>query len=523
MESVLENLKDGLKKNIKPKNPLKTKLMGGTINPNCPKAHPTPNSSVYTTHPMPPAHTTQHTKVHHSTVKRLINIIIKGILTIVVVFVLFVAYKSYTSYNSTMAKANEIAGNWPEYRCQPSVMPFASQLTGGKVNTISNGIDCLITAYIKPYITAFITPFIQFFEKILDVIVDLVNSVQNIRKMFNYLRESIHTFLLDIANMFYAYAKKISYMVNRMMDTFNKIFLVFEDMFYALGYAIYTVASLWNSPVGGVARFFCLHKNTLITMKDGSEKPIGKIKVGDKIKKGGRVLAVHLFSGKRVQMYLYKNKIIAGFWHLIREDGKWIRMENSKHAVPLDEKEDEIYCLTTSKSKIVVDGNLFADYMELETPIQMTTVLNIVMEYLNNKPSKISGKSEKVWGFAKDTLIKTKLGLKKIKNLRLGEKLGDGNTIEGITKIYGRNVKLYNHNGTICSGNIIVKKGGEWKLMKDIEKPLKNKRSVLYHIFTTKGELCINKEIYRDYEQVEDDDVNDQIDEYVESKLNTKN
>ena len=161
MEPILEN--------IKPKQPLQTNTSSGSITPSLPITQSIPSAPTTTT--------TQSIKGHNIVVKRFIYIIIKGILTIIAVFVLYVAYKSYTSYHSTMAKANEIAGKWPEYRCQPSVMPFASQLTGGKVNTIANGIDCLITAYIKPYITSFITPFVHFFEKILEVIVDLVNSV----------------------------------------------------------------------------------------------------------------------------------------------------------------------------------------------------------------------------------------------------------------------------------------------------------------------------------------------------------
>ena len=487
-------------------------IKGGTTSINIPTNSNNPVNTINTVQ-----------KPNKAISKKIFFIVLKALVVIFFAIVFYFAYYAFTSYNSTMSRASEIADKWPEYRCRPSVMPFASQLTGGKVNTVINGIECLITAYIQPYINAFISPFIKFFEKILDVITDLISSVQNIRKMFYYMRQSINTFLLDIANMFYAYARKISLIINRLMETFSRIFKVFEDMIYAITYIIYTIASVWNSPIGGVARYFCFHKETLITMYDGSKKPIKEVKIGDKIKKGGKVLSVHLFSGKNVKMYLYKNKIIVASSHLIRENERWVRIENSKYSVPLDKREDEIYCLTTSKSKIVVDDNVFADYMELETPEQMTHVMNIIMESLNNKEIKLTGKNEKVWGFIKDTLIKTKSEYKKVKDLKLGESLDYENKIEGITKICGKQIKLYNYLGTVCSGNVIIKKGGVWKLIKEIGKPLKNKKSVLYHIFTTNGELYINNEMYKDYDGIKDNNINDKIDEYVEKQLNYKN
>jgi len=463
---------------------------------------------------------------HKSMAKRILYMILKGVFAIVAFSLVYVVYKSYSMYNTTMANKAKIQSNWPTYRCQPQILPLAGIVGPPGTSAIENGLECAMT-FFKNSFLKFMTPFIDFFEQIVLVLVDLVESVQNIRKMFNYLRDSIRSFLLDIANMFYAYAKKLSYLFNRLMDTFSKVFRVFEDLFYALGYAIYTVASLWNSPVGGVARFFCLRKDTPITMKDGSEKPVCEIKVGDKVKKGGKVLAVHLFSGKNVQMYLYKNKLVVASSHLILEDGKWIRMKDSKYAKPLDKGEKEIYCLSTKKGKIFIKGNLFADYMETETPEQMTYILNIIMEHLNNKPSNLTGKNEKVWGFQKDTLVLLKSGItKKIKDLKLGDNLGNNNIVEGVTKIYGRNVKLFNHNGTVCSGNVIVRNNNKWKLIKDIGKPLKKKKSVLYHVFTTGGEITINNnlckdyEIYKDYDQVKYEDINDRIDEYVESELN---
>jgi hypothetical protein len=456
--------------------------------------------------------------------KKLTKILIKAVVFIIIISVIYVISQVFGLYKKgTDSLARAKARSFKE-KCNPKNILLAGRF-GFAGNPITNAIECGTTIFNYLFMTV-MEPFIHFFEKILDVIVDLVKSVQNIRKMIDYLRDSIRSFLLDIADMFYAYATKFSLLFNRLLETFSKVFLVFEDLFFSLGYSIYTVSSLWNSPFGDAARYFCLHPDTQITMKDGNKIIVSKIKVGDKIKTGGTVQAVHTFTGKNVQMYSYKNKIIIASSHLVLEDGKWIRMENSKFAVPVDKRENTIYCLTTEKGKIYIEGDLFADYMENENSKQMTHILNLVMTHLNNKPSNLTGENEKVWGFHKDTFVKLKSELKNITDIKIGDDLGDNNFVEGITKIYGKvpGMKLFNYNGVICSGNVIVKKDNSWELIKNVGFQIPVKKSVLYHIVTTNGDFIVKQnnksQTFRDYDQAKDEDTNDKIDEYIESILN---
>ena len=435
----------------------------------------------------------------------------------------YVMLRAYTAYNSTMSNAAEIRTNWPDYRCQPAVIPFAGIITGGKVNTLINGLECATTIFKNSFLR-FMSPFITFFEKIVDVLYDLVKSVQNIRKMLDYLRDSIETFLYDIAKMLYGYGIKFSELIERFLALFKIVEQVFEDNLTGLryimsvGHDIFNPLSLILSPIEGIIKFFCLHSDTLITMKDDSKKQIKNIKVGEKVKRGGRVLAVHVFSGKNVQMYLYKNKIIAASSHLIKEKNKWIRMKDSVYSKKLNKEEEIIYCLTTKKGKMMVEGNLFADYMEVKKGEHMTHILNIIMEHLTKKPSNLTGKTEKVWGFHKDTLILSNSKKRKIKDIQIGDKIGNNNIVVGITTIDGKNVNLYDYNGIICSGNIIVKDNDNWVLVKSVGKLLPN-TSILYNLFTSNGNIFINDFEFKDYCQTYSNDVNNEIDTFLENIL----
>ena len=449
----------------------------------------------------------------HGPKNRVFNSIIVLVVASVIFFVIFEIIKSS---KNVYKKSKEIKDNWAEYRCKPSVIPFVSQITGGKINTFTNGVDCLLNVHMKPYIKSILGPFVLFFESIVDVLVDVVKSIQNIKLMITYMRNTTRAFLIDIANKMHGYAKKLSYMVNRIMETFHKIFIVFEDIFYALGYLITSLASVWNGPIGDAARFICFHKNTKITMENNSYKKIKNIKTGDTIKNGGKVLATHIFWGL-TSLYSYGGVIVSPS-HLVYENGSWVRIGNSEKSQLLRKREKRIYCLTTEKGTMVINDILFSDYMEIKDNSDMNILMNHVSKHLDiYSPTYLC---EKVWGFEKNTKIKLKNGYaKKIKNIKIGDVLEKGNIVQGVTKIYGKNVTLYEYNGIVCSGNIIFKRH-TWYYMKDIGTPLKKTKKILYHIFTSDGELVINNTLYKDYNQVSNGVVHDKINKGVENKIN---
>ena len=452
--------------------------------------------------------------------------IFKIFTTIIIFGIIYLLYRAYYVYNDTLSNLTDIKKNWNNYKCQLHIIPIAGFIGPEGTSTTQNAINCS-TAIIHNVISIFMKPIFNFFEKILDVLIDLVKSVQNIRQMFNYLRESINSFLLDIGGMLHSYATKFSLLFNRLMQTFHQIFNVFTDILFAVKYASTTLLSIWHGPIGGIARTFCFYKNTPITMYDGSQKIISEIKVGDKIK-NGKIIGIHIFSGKNIKMYNYHDIIVASD-HLVYENSKWIRIKNSKFSYILDNIEDEIYCLTTSTGKILINMITFADYMEIETLDEMNNILNIAIKHLNNTYINNDKKSiniEKVSGFQKNTLVTLKSGItKNISQLKINDNLGNNNIVIGITKVSGKKIKLYKYNDIISSGNVIIKKENEWNFMKNIGKYIKNKKSILYHIFTTSGEIIINNITYKDYDAYQNNNSTENIykviDNYTKYKLNS--
>jgi hypothetical protein len=93
-------------------------------------------------------------------------------------------------------------------------------------------------------------------------------------------------------------------------------------------------------------------------MLDGSEKRIIDINVGEHTK-GGIVEAKMEFIPQSI--YNYKDVKVSGS-HLVIEDGKFVKVEDSKHGV-LTNNVESVYCFETSANRIWVKGIEFGDYL----------------------------------------------------------------------------------------------------------------------------------------------------------------
>ena len=102
----------------------------------------------------------------------------------------------------------------------------------------------------------------------------------------------------------------------------------------------------------------CFVANTLVEMLDGSEKRIIDINVGEHTK-GGIVEAKMEFIPQSI--YNYKDVKVSGS-HLVIEDGKFVKVEDSKHGV-LTNNVESVYCFETSANRIWVKGIEFGDYL----------------------------------------------------------------------------------------------------------------------------------------------------------------
>lgn len=111
-----------------------------------------------------------------------------------------------------------------------------------------------------------------------------------------------------------------------------------------------------------VGKIFCFHPDTLVTMDNGSQLPICRIGVGD-ITKGGKVLATTRAIG---QDFYWYNGVIVTAKHAVKEDGKWVRVENSRLGHKFNYLTEVVCNLVTENHRIYANGIEFADQYETD-------------------------------------------------------------------------------------------------------------------------------------------------------------
>jgi hypothetical protein len=118
-------------------------------------------------------------------------------------------------------------------------------------------------------------------------------------------------------------------------------------------------AAITNA-VKTVTNIFCFHPDTLINMVDGTTMPIHKIQVGDTVK-GGLVIATTRAIGH--DFHWYRGVLVTGK-HAVHENGKWLRVEDSKLGKHLPKYVEVVHSLVTSDHRIWVGDIEFADQHE---------------------------------------------------------------------------------------------------------------------------------------------------------------
>jgi hypothetical protein len=127
----------------------------------------------------------------------------------------------------------------------------------------------------------------------------------------------------------------------------------------AAGFGDATGGSSSGTPGSGGG---CFLAGTPITMADGTTKPVEQVDLRDEVAVGGYVFATGKFLIDN--FYDYKGIKVSGE-HMVKEDGVWMRVMDSKHAVSQGDDEHVVYVFGSEHRRIVINGIEFTDYFEI--------------------------------------------------------------------------------------------------------------------------------------------------------------
>ena len=443
------------------------------------------------------------------------NSVIIFIFATLFVFIIF-------TYCKVIQSKEIIADDWINQRCKPQNILFAGFITGPEDTTAFQYTNENFQFCIQNILTNMtgyaLNPFHFMIESLVKTFTDFANSIQNIRESINRIRNNIRDFTENILSRVLNVMIPIQKMFIGLMDSFQKIQGVMTSGLYTMLGSYYTlqalmgaileliirmlvilvliIVGLWVMPftwpaasamsavflaisiplsiivvfmtevlhikATAIPQLRCFDEYTLISLENKDKIHIKNINVGDKLSNGSYVTAKIKVTSADLKIYQLKN-IIVSESHLIKYNGKWIRVTEHPDAKEIVYNKKFLYCLNTSNKIMEIDGFVFSDWDEIIEDklsiLNITTVENI-HELLDD-------------GFEENTIVMNK----KIQEIMIGDILENGAFVYGVVEVETN------------------------KLRKYINKNVPNK---LYHLLTTDGNLLINNKNVKDYNNLID-------------------
>jgi hypothetical protein len=270
-----------------------------------------------------------------------------------------------------------------------------------------------------------------------------------------------------------------------------------------------------------IPKLKCFDKNTLIKLKDGSEKKIIDICLGDILVNDGIVTAKFKVKTIGSQMHVLNNVIVSDT-HKVLYNNKFIRVSQHPFARKMafyDEK--YLYCLNTSKKEIVINGIVFSDWDEVNA-IEINCLENEAKEYTICSENKDDTEKDDLLihkyldsGFISSTKIKLKNGeTKDINKVEINDILENGEKVYGIVEIDGEKMDnqyvYYLGNNKIIEGApnlVFYDNNNKINTTLDLNlyasnncKKLRKKTDTkLFHLLTNKETFVVNGIKFKDY------------------------
>ena len=483
----------------------------------------------------------------------------QSIFIIIVLIIYFIIYSQLFNRNLS----NYLNSNWRNIRCQPHIIPIAGLSDAAKGSnffskTINNFNSCT-SGYIKSFMIILLKPFIA----ILDGLKNGMNSIRRIidvfRRMSKVLREMFAALVENTAKRMANSYSAIMYFQEKLKVLIKKqtaIFEILSQFAATIPFLLYSFSrgpiprfGIWLSRYAGVlvAVFVvclacllggpftkmvacpicavCFTGETLVQLPNNNTKCIKNINIGDTIK--DNIVLGKLYIKKHMaDTYIYNNTFVSGS-HLVLEDSKWKRIEDSDLALPRT-LETDLYCLITSNNTITINNTIYRDYEETQNKNVKLAINYKIAKHVNNNKICLQTRDDinhtYYWGFDKSTKIY--VGDMYVNINHIVENPDKYPQLMGSISMSGENINMFNYKGVIISGSTLVYENGIWLRIHQTKdaKPVDHVDIVYNVISNSNNNITVQSNfgniVCKDFIESSDDSINDEIDKVVQSSIN---
>jgi hypothetical protein len=354
------------------------------------------------------------------------------------------------------ANLSDIQNKWPEYRCQPHIIPFAS-LFGEDTN--ENFQFCL-QQIIQEQTKGVTAPFAQGMFGFTSILTNLMDSANSFRTMLATLVGGVIKIVSEFQNRMIALMGRVKVTASRM-----------KAMMYRVYGTMFAVVYMGLSAQTGIANFgdtfifkfidsFCFPPEQELLLESGERMAISDIIVGDVLVGGHKVESTYMFIADGQDM-VRLNGVEVSSNHIVSSHGIWVMAKDHPDAVPIESwkggHKRPLICLTTHDHIIDIGTYIFSDYDETDKGNQPTQ--QWVHSSLNglNKDTPYNEVSYEV-GIDYLEKVKTLDGDKSAIDIQLGDMLTEKAQVVGILNSEVTEICILPTGSRVAPGTLVFNK-----------------------------------------------------------------
>jgi hypothetical protein len=281
--------------------------------------------------------------------------------------IILILFSLFYLVNFLAIGKKNIEKNWPKYRCNPAVMPFADMFGHSSTDNFVYCIQNMQTNYIG-YLLSPIHYSLDLVNNMTSELSEASNFVRT--KFFNNrifqtnIVESIFGVFLNALIQFQKVTIKVKEIISKMVG-------IATTMLFMVDGAAKTGTSVWKGPVGGVLRTVCFEPSTVLELEKGEKKEMKNVTLGDVLHNGSKIIgSVTLLNPLKEHFYKVprkegqNNHIFVTGSHLIKDKntGRFIPVKECSYCKKTDIIPEQLHCLITDDHLIKIDEHTFWDY-----------------------------------------------------------------------------------------------------------------------------------------------------------------
>ena len=298
-------------------------------------------------------------------------------LVIIVSIILVVVVYQWFNYK-------EISEHWDEYRCDLTVMPFASFYgKNGKEN-----FDYCMKTMVASKAGAFLGPLAPIIASIIGGMMSILEAINSIRLQFATLFAGVGMVFREFGQRFQLLMGQIKMTTVRMQFLFQRLFSTFTSVIFMGSSALTAGMNFGDTFLFSFLDTFCFDPETLIDISGRGVIRVIDVQLGDMASDGSEITSVYRFYSRGQPMVQFAGEhgpIMVSTNHYVKnKEDRWVRSEDHDDAVEAGwwDSHKPLVCFDTNTHRLPIGGYVFSDYDE--TSDTDASTMKLVDSVINN-------------------------------------------------------------------------------------------------------------------------------------------